>query len=70
MNRASHTLGVVGPLDLDLTFSCGQAFRWQRVDGGWSGVIERAEVLARPNGAGTLAVEILGEDPGEDSLRH
>ena len=69
MNRASHTLGVVGPLDLDLTFSCGQAFRWQRVDGGWSGVIGRAEVLARPNGAGTLAVEILGEDPGEDSLR-
>jgi len=69
MNRASHTLAVVGPLDLDLTFSCGQAFRWQRVDGGWSGVIGRAEVLARPNGAGTLAVEILGEDPGEDSLQ-
>ncbi|HKW50163.1 MAG TPA: DNA glycosylase [Candidatus Eisenbacteria bacterium] len=69
MDRARHTLSVLGPLDLDLTFGCGQAFRWQRADGGWSGVIGRAEVVARPNGADTLAVEVRGEDPGEESLR-
>ena len=70
VNQVRHTLSVLGPLDLELTFTCGQAFRWVRENGAWSGVVGRAEVLARPDGAGALAVDIRGEDPGEESLRH
>jgi N-glycosylase/DNA lyase len=69
MNRVSHALSVLGPLDLDLTFSCGQAFRWHRVAGDWNGVIGRAEVVARRDRGGALAVEVRGEDPGEESIR-
>jgi N-glycosylase/DNA lyase len=69
MERVSHTLSVLGPLDLDLTFSCGQAFRWHRVAGDWSGVIGRAEVVARRDGAGALTIEVRGEDPGEEPLQ-
>src|SRR5438093_961471 len=69
MNRVNHALSVLGPLDLDLTFTCGQAFRWRRVAGDWSGVIGHAEVVARRDRGGGLAVEVRGEDPGEESIR-
>lgn len=69
MDCVRHTFSVLGPLDLELTFSCGQAFRWVRVDGAWSGVIGRAEVLAQRDGAGALLVEVRGEDPGRETLR-
>ena len=42
------------PLDLDLTLTCGQAFRWnKRPDGTWSAVIGDALVELKP-GRGTL----------------
>lgn len=70
MERVRHTLPVLGPLDLELTFTCGQAFRWVRENGGWSGVVGRAEVLAGREGAGAVSVEVRGEDPGEETLRN
>lgn len=41
------------PIDLDITLSCGQAFRWKRrVDGVWSGVVrDRLIELATEDGA-------------------
>jgi N-glycosylase/DNA lyase len=68
MNLVRHTLPVLGPLDLELTFSCGQAFRWVRQNDSWSGVVGRAEVLVRRDDAGALMVEVRGEDPGEEAL--
>jgi len=35
------------PLDLDLTLSCGQAFRWENVDGWWQGVVDGRAVRIR-----------------------
>jgi len=61
-------------MDLDLTLSCGQAFRWRLEGGGWSGVVGGAEVrvggLAMRSGRDALEVEVLGADPGEEALRH
>jgi len=85
MRSKRHTLEVLGPLDLPLTFSCGQAFRWRPVagdgaagrDGGtgasglWSGVVGGAEILASASGLPPVAiqVEIRGESPGAAALR-
>lgn len=63
-----YELPVSGPVDLGLTFACGQAFRWIRDGESWSGVVGRAEVdvaLANPS---TVAIELRGEDPGRDAL--
>ncbi len=60
-----HHLSVHGPLDLDLTFTCGQAFRWTPEKGAWRGVVGRAEALVRRDDAGEgLVVAASGEDPG------
>lgn len=75
-------LRVRGPIDLPLTFTCGQAFRWTLDGGAWSGVIGGAEVRAarieaRPAGRGSgsarsrtdrLALEIRGEALDEPTL--
>lgn len=75
-----HRLAVRGPLDLDLTFTCGQAFRWRREDDRWSGVVGGAGLeVARedeggdrgdgPEGAGgALLVDVRGRDPGAATL--
>lgn len=70
-----HALPVRGPLDLALTFTCGQAFRWRREGDDWSGVIDRAETRVAPLGPGVrrgaghiLIVAIRGEDPGAEAL--
>jgi N-glycosylase/DNA lyase len=34
------TLRPDQPFDLDRTLSCGQAFRWERVEGWWQGIVE------------------------------
>jgi len=63
-----YELRVSGPIDLDLTFSCGQAFRWIRDAGAWRGIVGRAEVsvaFVPPTG---LAVSVTGEDPGREAL--
>jgi N-glycosylase/DNA lyase len=59
---------ILGPIDLDLTFTCGQAFRWRLSGGAWSGVVGRADVRARIAAGGTLELEVLGEDPGAEAL--
>ncbi len=63
MRRVRHLLPVEGPLDLALTFTCGQAFRWSPDGDGWTGVVRGAacRVVAR---AGALEVDVAGEDPG------
>ena len=38
-----HVLPVTGPIDLKLTFTCGQAFRWVRAGDAWAGVVGRSE---------------------------
>jgi N-glycosylase/DNA lyase len=58
-----------GPLDLPLTLTCGQAFRWRPHGEGWSGVVGSAELRLLSGPADTLVVETLGQDPGEDALR-
>ena len=67
-----HRLEILGPLDLALTFTCGQAFRWRRLDdGSWSGVVGRAELrVATPKPGNTLHVEVMGPDPGRAALIH
>jgi N-glycosylase/DNA lyase len=63
-----YDLHVSGPIDLDLTFSCGQAFRWVRDAGAWRGIVGRAEVsvaFVPPTG---LTVSVAGEDPGREAL--
>jgi N-glycosylase/DNA lyase len=60
-----HLLPVRGPLDLDLTFSCGQAFRWTLEEGAWRGVVGRAEALVRlDRGEERLSLVVTGDDPG------
>lgn len=47
---------VISPLDLDLTLSCGQTFRWRTADGAWLGVLGREVVRLWQDGR-TLKVE-------------
>ena len=61
-------LRVPGPIDLETTFTCGQAFRWRREGASWSGVVGGAEIRARAPGHSTLRLEVRGEDPGRDAL--
>lgn len=67
MRSAVHRLPVEGPLDLSLTFSCGQAFRWREEEGAWTGIVGRSawRVAAEE---GFLRVEALGEDPGPGAI--
>lgn len=54
-----------GPLDLPLTFGCGQAFRWRLDDGAWSGVVAGAEArVAWETPGEVLRIETRGADPG------
>lgn len=64
-----HDLPCSGPLDLELTLTCGQAFRWRPSGEGWSGVVGGAELRIRFDRPGTLAVDSIGPDPGEEPLR-
>jgi N-glycosylase/DNA lyase len=59
-----HLLPVHGPLDLALTFGCGQAFRWRAGEGVWNGVVGRAEARLRERGPSSLQIDVVGEDPG------
>ena len=59
-----------GRLDLDLTFTCGQAFRWTRERGVWSGVIGAAEVRVETGPGGTLLVECRGAPLDRAALVH
>jgi len=61
-------LPVAGPLDLDLTFTCGQSFRWRRDGGAWSGVVGRSECRVSSVDGGRLAVTTFADDPGAAAL--
>jgi len=60
-------LPVTGPLDLDLTFTCGQSFRWRREGEVWSGVVGHSECRVS-SASGRLAVTTPGSDPGAAAL--
>jgi len=62
-----HVLPIAGPLDLELTLSCGQAFRWVRDGEAWTGVIGRSECRVSVAGE-RLAVTAAGGDPGSADL--
>lgn len=60
-----HSLPVQGPLDLALTFACGQSFRWRSEGTGWAGVVGGAEARLSWEIPGTrLRLETRGADPG------
>lgn len=67
MNVRRRTIVVDGPLDLPLTLTCGQAFRWRPEGDAWSGVVAGAELRVTPNGD-RLQVEIRGADPGDEAF--
>jgi N-glycosylase/DNA lyase len=62
-----HLLPITGPLDLELTFTCGQAFRWARDGETWTGVVGRSECRVSAAG-GRLAVGATGADPDAADL--
>ena len=68
--RVRHALPILGPLDLPLTFTCGQAFRWRRDGAAWSGVVGPAELrIAAPSKeSDRLRVEVRGTNPGRAEL--
>ncbi|MGH7680679.1 MAG: DNA glycosylase [Candidatus Eiseniibacteriota bacterium] len=61
-------LPVRGAIDLPLTLTCGQAFRWTPDGDAWSGVIGGSEVRVRQRKAGALAVESSGAPLDEAAL--
>jgi len=65
MPRTRHRFPVEGPLDLSLTFTCGQAFRWRLEEGAWSGVVGGALWRASTDARG-LVVDVDGADPGAE----
>ncbi len=69
-SRVRYELPVSGPVDLDLTFACGQAFRWMRDGEAWRGIIGRAEASVSLTGPATVAVELRGENRGREALIH
>lgn len=54
------TVHVPGPIDLEAVLAGGQTFVWDRVDGGWEGVVDGRLVRARAEG-GDVRVEGLPE---------
>ena len=68
MNVRRHTITVDGPLDLPLTLTCGQAFRWRQDLGStWSGVGGGAELRVASDDE-ALHFEVRGADPGREAL--
>ena len=63
-----HVLPVSGPIDLDLTFSCGQAFRWTREGSAWRGIVGSADLLVSLADPARLSVVVSGHDPGPEAL--
>ncbi len=63
-----HVLPVSGPIDLDLTFSCGQAFRWRREGNAWRGIVGGADLAVSLVDPARLSVVVLGRDPGPEAL--
>jgi len=63
-----YDLPVSGPIDLDLTFSCGQAFRWVRDGAAWRGIVGGSDLAVSLAAPTRLAVVALGVDPGPEAL--
>lgn len=63
-----YDLPVSGPIDLDLTFSCGQAFRWTRDGDVWRGIVGDADLSAALLDPARLSITALGKDPGHPAL--
>ncbi len=49
------------PFDLDRTLSCGQAFRWEKADGWWQGVVDGRAIRIRQEGT---RLAFAGADEG------
>ena len=63
-----YELPVSGPIDLDLTFSCGQAFRWTRDGAAWRGIVGGAELTVALAGPARLSLSVVGSDPGPEAM--
>ncbi len=63
-----YELPVSGPIDLDLTFSCGQAFRWTRDEGAWRGIVGGADLEVTLLDPARVLISVLGADPGPEAL--
>jgi len=63
-----YELPISGPIDLDLTFSCGQAFRWVPEGDAWRGIVGGAELTVSLLDPSRLEVLVVGEDPGRETL--
>jgi len=54
---------TIAPLDLDLTLSCGQTFRWRKVGSSWKGVLGRNAITLLAHGR---ALEVQSEPADRD----
>ncbi|MBN1677218.1 MAG: 8-oxoguanine DNA glycosylase [Candidatus Thermoplasmatota archaeon] len=52
---------TIAPLDLDLTLSCGQTFRWHKEGDSWKGILGRRLIILRTRGR-TLEVRSEPDD--------
>ncbi|MGB9740870.1 MAG: DNA-3-methyladenine glycosylase family protein [Candidatus Bathyarchaeia archaeon] len=59
------TLDPSNPLNLDVTFCCGQAFRWEKRGGWWYGIVGEQAFRVRQNGE-----RILFENVDEKFIRN
>lgn len=66
-----HKLPIAGPLDLEATFTCGQAFRWRReASGRWTGIVGGAELRVLGVEDGVLMLETAGPFDAADLRRY
>lgn len=56
---------IIAPLDLDITLSCGQTFRWHKVGDSWEGVLGRSLIRLRKRGR---ALEVSSEPKSRDAV--
>jgi N-glycosylase/DNA lyase len=59
----------LGKLDLDHTLSCGQAFRWKKIDGQWKGIVAGEEVVLQQVGNDVDVQTSLTEHAVRDYFR-
>ncbi len=64
-----HAVFPVTDYDLDATLSSGQAFRWEKRDGWWEGVVERRWVRLQ-NITGAIVAEMVEPVPHWDWLKN
>ena len=57
------------PFHLDYTLSCGQVFRWEKVNGWWYGIVNENVLKVRQEGD-NLVFRTYPEDKGKEFIEH